>query len=397
MASVLLHGETTIEIMSSEYQPTPRGRILLVEDDPDTARFIVKVLGGRAGFAVEHETSPSRALPRIGPERWDMVITDIEMPDMTGIELLETLRRQAPALPVAVITAHVTVPNTLGALRGRADEFLSKPLRPDALTRAVTELIARGRDGAGQREVVLAVGAHPDDVEIGAAGALLAHRAAGHEVAILTLSRGARGGPDDARGGESREAAATLGAALYLESLEDIQISESDPTIATISAVIESVRPTVVYTHSLHDVHQVAARGIASVCCFQSPSATVDFRPARFISIDAHMAGKLEVIAAFSAQAAVRPYLAPDLIEATARYWSRFGSGRYAEAFEVVRDHAAGSGASRGRAFDGSAADGSAAGASVSAASGSDGPTAGGPAADGSGSRRILEVGHGRR
>jgi len=161
------------------------------------------------------------------------------------------------------------------------------------------------------------------------------------------MTRGARGSPD-----EARAAATILGAALYLEDMEDTRISESAPTISAISAVIASVRPTILYTHSIHDVHQdhrnthravmVAARGINSVCCFQSPSATVDFRPARFIAIDDHIAGKLAAIAAFASQAVARRYLEPDLIQATARYWSRFGSGRHAEAFEVVRDHAAG-------------------------------------------------------
>ena len=237
----------------------------------------------------------------------------------------------------------------MGALRGRADEFLRKPLYPDTLIQTVTSLLARKR---AAHETVLAIGAHPDDIEIGAAGTLLAHRAAGHEIAILTMSRGARGGPDEARAGESREAARLLGAALYLEDMEDTRISESDPTIGAISAVIAAVRPTMVYTHSIHDVHQdhrnthraamVAARGIGSVYCFQSPSATVDFRPARFIDIEEQIAGKLAAISAYASQAAVRRYLEPDLIEATARYWSRYGASRYAEAFEVVRDHASG-------------------------------------------------------
>ena len=170
------------------------------------------------------------------------------------------------------------------------------------------------------------------------------------------MSRGARGGIEGARAGESEQAAALLGAALYLEDLEDTRISEGDPTISAISAVIEAVDPTVIYTHSPHDVHQdhrnthravmVAARGVGSVYCFQSPSATVDFRPARFVGIDEHLAGKLAAIGAFTSQTAVRDYLEPDLIEATARYWSRFGEGRYAEAFEVVRDHASGPGRS---------------------------------------------------
>jgi LmbE family N-acetylglucosaminyl deacetylase/CheY-like chemotaxis protein len=335
--------------MSGEYQPTPRGRILLVEDDPDTAHFIRHVLVSRGGFDVEQAPSPALALPRVGAEHWDLIITDVEMPDMTGIELLETVRQQAPDLPVVVVTAHVTVDNAVGALRGRADEFLRKPLLPDALIQTVTDVLARQR---AAHEVVLAVGAHPDDIEIGAAGTLLAHRAAGHEIAVLTMSRGARGGPDDARAVESREAARLLGAALYLEDMEDTRISESDPTISVIKAVVEAVRPTMLYTHSIHDVHQdhrnthlaamVAARGIGSVYCFQAPSATVDFRPARFTDIEEQITGKLAAINVFASQAAVRPYLEPDLIEATARYWSRFGPSRYAEAFEVVRDQAAG-------------------------------------------------------
>jgi two-component system response regulator HydG len=336
------------DFQPGEFQPGPRGRILLVEDDPDTARFILHVLGSRAGFDIEHAPSPVHALPRVGPEHWDLVITDIEMPDMTGLELLETLGRQAPGLPVVVITAHASVDNAVGALRSRADEFLTKPLRPDSLTAAVAGLVERRRSG---REVVLAVGAHPDDVEIGAGGTLLAHRAAGHEISVLTLTRGARGGLDAARAGESREAARILGAALYLEDLNDTRISESDPTIGAIRSVIDTVRPTVLYTHSQHDLHQdhrnthraamVAAREVGSVFCFQSPSATVDFRPARFTDIEHQITAKLAAIAAFASQATVRGYLEPDLIEATARYWSRFGASRYAEAFEVVRDHVA--------------------------------------------------------
>jgi two-component system, NtrC family, response regulator HydG len=335
--------------MPREHHPSPRGRILLVEDDPDTARFISSVLEKRGGYQVEHAPSPPAALPRLDAERWDLIITDIEMPDMTGIELLETVRSKAPKLPVAVITAHVTVDNAVGALRGRADEFMQKPLHPDNLLTAASRLIERGRSG---RESVLAVGAHPDDVEIGAAGALLAHRAAGHDVAILTMSRGARGGADSERAGEARDAAAILGAELYLEDMEDTRISESDPTISAIRAVVQAVQPTVVYTHSIHDVHQdhrnthravmVAAREIGSVYCYQSPSATVDFRPARFVTIDDYITTKLAAIGAFGSQVAVRQYLEPDLIEATARYWSRFGGGKHAEAFEVVRDQPVG-------------------------------------------------------
>ena len=212
-------------------------------------------------------------------------------------------------------------------------------------------MVAKGRAARlAARQAVLAIGAHPDDVEIGAAGALLIHRRMGHEVSILTLSRGARGGVESTRAGESEMAAIVLGATLFLEDLEDTHIREGDPTISVINAVVQAVRPTVIYTHSLHDVHQdhrnvhqaamVATREVGRVYCFQSPSATVDFRPTRFVTIDEEIDRKLTAIKAFTSQTQVRAYLVPDLIRSTARYWSRYGDGLYAEAFEVIREAA---------------------------------------------------------
>ena len=76
----------------------------------------------------------------------------------------------------------------------------------------------------------------------------------------------------------------------------------------------------------------------ARVYCFQSPSATVDFRPSRFVAIDSDIDGKLAAVGAFASQTPVRGYLDEDLIRSTARYWSRFGDSGYAEAFEVIRE-----------------------------------------------------------
>ena len=113
-----------------------------------------------------------------------------------------------------------------------------------------------------------------------------------------------------------------------------------------------------IYTHSVHDVHQdhrnvhraamVATRTIGRVYCFQSPSATVDFRPTRFVTIDDQVNRKLMAIKAFASQTEVRAYLVPDLIKSTARYWSRYGDGLYAEAFEVIREAAMTAGAAWG-------------------------------------------------
>ena len=114
---------------------------------------------------------------------------------------------------------------------------------------------------------------------------------------------------------------------MFLDDLQDTRISEGDPTIGVISAVVDEVQPSVIYTHSLHDDHQdhrnthraamVAARGVGRVYCFQSPSATVDFRPGRFVTIDEHMERKLAAIHAFAFQVEIRAYLEPDLISST--------------------------------------------------------------------------------
>ena len=328
-----------------------RGRILVVEDDPVSAAYVMHVLRNRGGFTVTHAADPQDALRQATAARWDLVLTDVEMPGMTGIELLGHLRDRAPQLPVAVLTAHPSVDYAVQALRNSADEFLEKPIQPDRLVAVVAGLVAKGRAvREASRQSVLAIGAHPDDVEIGAAGTLLAHRRMGHEVSILTLSRGARGGVEDTRAGESQQAAKVIGATLFHENLRDTSISEGDPTIGVISRVVAEVRPTVVYTHSLHDVHQdhrnthraalVAVRGVGRVYCFQSPSATVDFRPSRFVPIDDQLDGKLAAIHAFASQVEIRAYLEPDLISATARYWSRYCGARFAEPFEVVRESA---------------------------------------------------------
>jgi len=328
-----------------------RGRILVVEDDPVSAAYVLHVLRNRGGFTVTHAADPQDALHQATAARWDLVLTDVEMPGMTGIELLGQLRDRAPQLPVAVLTAHPSVDYAVQALRNSADEFLEKPIQPDRLVAVVAGLVAKRRAAReASRQSVLAIGAHPDDVEIGAAGTLLAHRRMGHDVSILTLSRGARGGVKDTRASESQQAAKVIGATLFHEDLRDTSISEGDPTIGVISRVVAEVRPTVIYTHSLHDVHQdhrnthraalVAVRGVGRVYCFQSPSVSVDFRPTRFVPIGDHLDGKLAAIHAFASQVEIRAYLEPDLISATARYWSRYCHGRYAEPFEVVRESA---------------------------------------------------------
>jgi LmbE family N-acetylglucosaminyl deacetylase len=323
----------------------------VIDDDPDVALYTKTVLERRGGFEVRSITDPQVARLAVDTFRPDVVVTDIEMPGMTGLELLAHLRADQPGLPVIVMTAHVSVEYAVGALRAQADEFLTKPVDSVQLVSVAMRLAEEGRErreSARPREFVLAVGAHPDDVEIGVGGILAAHRAAGDQVVILTLSRGARGGEAADRQAESLRSADLLGARLFLEDLVDTEITNTGPTVAIIERVVREVNPTIVYTHSAHDRHQdhravheatlVATRAVGTVACFQSPSSTVDFRPTRFVSIDGFTQAKLELLACFSSQAEIRKYLEPDFVLATARYWSRYGGGQSCEPLEIIRE-----------------------------------------------------------
>jgi LmbE family N-acetylglucosaminyl deacetylase len=342
-------------------------RTLLIDDDPDALLFMRDVLERRGGMVVTTATDADAALRSL--DTTDVVVTDVEMPGMTGLDLLTRIRAARPTLPVVVVTAHPSLDYAVEALRGQAAEFLRKPLDPAELLRVVTDLGRTAREAAAAaRHVVLAVGAHPDDVEIGCGGLLSAHAARGDEVAIITLTRGARGGTTATREDESRAAARMLGARLFLENGEDTRLPDNDPTLRAIQAAIEEVGPHTVYTHSAHDLHQdhravhqatmVAGRRVPTIACYQSPSATVDFKPNRFVGIDDFVERKLDLLACFGSQVKTRDYLESDVIVATARYWSRYGGGRYTEPLEVVQDRTDAVPASAGHPASGEASGG---------------------------------------
>jgi two-component system, cell cycle sensor histidine kinase and response regulator CckA len=114
-----------------------RGRILVVEDDEDAALFMKHVLEKRGRFDVTHTPDPAAALALATAEPWDLVITDLDLPSMSGRELTGALRRVDPSLPVVLVTA------CEAAARGpaRADAVLIKPLRVNELLTTATALI----------------------------------------------------------------------------------------------------------------------------------------------------------------------------------------------------------------------------------------------------------------
>jgi len=322
-------------------------RILLVEDDEVGGTLLVELLGSLG--EVNWTTSAEQAFEIIGRHEWDLIVSDIDLPGMSGLELVERVKGERPQLAVLILSSHSSFDHAVAAMRAGADDYVAKPFDPVGLVEKARSLVAvtRERRAAGQ-DIVLAVGAHPDDVEIGIGGILLRHAAQGHKVTVLTLTGGEAGGSASDRAAESQHAADLMSAQLVHASLEDTSVSEGGSTIGTIREVIEDIRPTTVYTHTIRDVHQdhrnahsatlVAARGISRVFCYQAPSTSVEFKPTRFVAIDEFLDRKIEVIRAFSSQVRIRDYLDEELLRATARYWARWSQARYVEPLEVVRD-----------------------------------------------------------
>lgn len=206
---------------------------------------------------------------------------------------------------------------------------------------------ANGNGRATHRLRVLAIGAHPDDIELGCAGTLLAHSARGDVVAMLVMSRGELGPQDSrSRDAEQEGAARILGAELYWGGLEDAAIAEGRETVDVIQFIMDLVRPDVVYTHSPNDSHQdhrstalatlAAARRSSRVLKYEAPSS-LGFSPVLYVDISAHVAGKLAALHAHASQVLRNGLVDLEAMEAQARYRGFQARISVAEAFEVQR------------------------------------------------------------
>lgn len=334
--------------MSSSVSPP---RILVVEDDEIVAALTTEMLGtaGDVEWAPNGET----AIAMLETADWDLIVVDIGLPGMSGLDLIKEIKQGNSLASTLILTGDASFDNAVEAMRAGADDFMSKPVDGSELIAKVGELTAKTIQRKAQiRQVVLAIGAHPDDVEIGVGGILLKHAAEGDTVVVLTCTGGEQGGDTAARAAESQRAADLMSAKLFHTDLVDTSVSDGGLTIGTIKEVIDEVNPTTIYTHTSKDVHQdhrnvhsatlVAARGIPRIYCYQAPSTTVEFKPTKFIGIDDYLDKKLEVIEAYDSQVQVRAYLEPDLLRSTARYWGRFSQNKFVEPLEVIResDHA---------------------------------------------------------
>ena len=194
---------------------------------------------------------------------------------------------------------------------------------------------------------ILAIGAHPDDLEL-ACGATLAKLIDdGHEVMSLVLSDGASGGNAAKRVREAEVAGEYLGMIPTVYTYCDTQLDTQErELVAVIERHIAQFAPDVIVTHSANDYHQDhvavhratmrAARKQPTILCFESPSTTPEFSPRFFVDVRGYLNIKVNAITLHHDQLG-KPYMGGDRARSTAVF--RGGQGRleFAEGFEVVR------------------------------------------------------------
>jgi len=304
--------------------------VLVVADSLESAAATKTRVAAALPAAEVLTTLSSEVARSAAAVRPDLVVT---MTD--SLELFGDIHDALAEVPIVMLGASSTaVANGASAVLDDADDLGGLTGIMDAF---------RLSKAGHRHQVVLAIGAHPDDVEMGVGGILAAHRAAGDSVTVLTMSVGHRPGGAEVARAEGTAAATIIGATLITESSVEL----SDAIEPIIENVVDELRPTIVYTHSgsdrrpehrlVHDATIAATLNVNTVACYHGTTGSPDFTPSEFVTIDDHIETKLEMLACFAIGQERPPYLEPGFVLSTSRYWSQYGLGVHVEPLEIVR------------------------------------------------------------
>lgn len=118
-----------------------KASILIVEDDL-TFLSMIKTWLGRKGFDVTTATTINRACECLGSSRFDLVLSDMRLPDSEGISLLDFLGRKEISTPLIIMTSYADVQNAVNAMKHGAKDYISKPIQPELLLEKITDALS---------------------------------------------------------------------------------------------------------------------------------------------------------------------------------------------------------------------------------------------------------------
>lgn len=122
-----------------------RTRVLVVDDDPGTLELCSEALGQLPETEIVIESRSSRAAERLQAETFDLLVTDIHMPGLSGIELLRNARKRDPDMPVLMMTGYPGIETAVESMKLGAMDYLAKPFLPQELVASVQSLLESKR------------------------------------------------------------------------------------------------------------------------------------------------------------------------------------------------------------------------------------------------------------
>jgi LmbE family N-acetylglucosaminyl deacetylase len=196
-------------------------------------------------------------------------------------------------------------------------------------------------------EVILAVGAHPDDIELGCGGTLSVASKLGKRVIAVFLSKGEHSGHPEIRPKESMEALSTLGVKeVYFGDFPDSEIPCSRQAIDFLEAFYMENKPETILTHTVNDIHQdhrqvgwlsvSAFRNAPILLAYETPRVTQSFSPTYFVDISRCVNDKWTALKCHYSQKTKR-YITYESMVNLASFRGSQVSLPAAEAYEVVR------------------------------------------------------------
>jgi len=195
---------------------------------------------------------------------------------------------------------------------------------------------------------VAAIGAHPDDIELGVGGSVALHKHRGDTVEFLVLTKGGELSARSQREREARAAADILDVDdIHFLGYEDTQIPYDGGIVKHINEYLTEIDADRLYIHTEEDTHQdhyhaavasiAASRNIDEVLAFESPSTRSSFAPQYYNTLtEGVLEQKIESIRAHESQSE-KKYLEAEAMKGLARFRGRQANTRYAESFQVVR------------------------------------------------------------
>jgi DNA-binding NtrC family response regulator len=127
-------------------------RVLVIDDEPIVLESVRRVL---ADFQTDLAQSSRQGLDWALAREYDLVLTDIRMPEIGGMRILRDIKRARPAVPVVIFTGYATVASAVQAMKLGAADYIEKPFTPDLLLATVQKALEKAKSEAPERQEVV--------------------------------------------------------------------------------------------------------------------------------------------------------------------------------------------------------------------------------------------------